>query len=90
MASNRDFYDEENKLYATGHNPDEIIENPLTVVRVCNENDTPTLFIIHYGCHPTTLAWDNSLISPDFVGSLREIVEGETGSPLLLPPSSVW
>ena len=80
MASNRDFYDEENKLYATGHNPDEIIENPLTVVRVCNENDTPTLFIIHYGCHPTTLAWDNSLISPDFVGSLRETVEGETGS----------
>ena len=80
MASNRDFYDETNKLYATGHNPNKIIENPLTVVRVCSETETPVLYIVHYGCHPTTLSWDNSLISPDFIGSLRETIQEVTGS----------
>lgn len=80
MASNRDFYDENNNLYTTGHNPDAIIENPLTVVRVCSEEEAPTLYMIHYGCHPTTLAWENSLISPDFIGSLRETIEEETDS----------
>ena len=31
--------------------------------------------MINYACHPTTLAWDNTLISPDYIGALREVVE---------------
>jgi hypothetical protein len=34
--------------------------------------------LVNYACHPTTLAWENTLISPDFVGALREVVEAET------------
>lgn len=32
-------------------------------------------------CHPTTLAWGNTLISPDFPGAMREVVEAATGAP---------
>ena len=35
--------------------------------------------IVNYACHPTTLAWENTLISPDYVGAMRELVEGHTG-----------
>ena len=31
--------------------------------------------VVNYACHPTTLAWDNTLISPDYVGAMREVVE---------------
>ena len=39
--------------------------------------------VVNYACHPTTLAWDNTLISPDYIGALREVVERETGAPCL-------
>ncbi len=35
--------------------------------------------IVNYACHPTTLAWQNTLTSPDYVGALRETVEQATG-----------
>jgi hypothetical protein len=35
--------------------------------------------LVNYACHPTTLAWENRLISPDFPGALREVVEEHTG-----------
>ncbi len=39
--------------------------------------------IVNYPCHTTTLAWENTLVSPDYVGALREVVESETKSPCL-------
>jgi hypothetical protein len=42
--------------------------------------DTPCLAtIVNYACHPTTLAWENRLLSPDYVGAMREVVEHHTG-----------
>src|SRR5262249_49439974 len=38
---------------------------------------------VNYACHPTTLAWDNTQISPDYVGAMREVVEQATGAPCL-------
>jgi hypothetical protein len=43
----------------------------------------PLLTIVNYACHPTTLAWDNTLISPDYVGAMRETIEARTGVPTL-------
>ena len=31
--------------------------------------------LVNYACHPTTLAWDNTLISPDFPGATCETTE---------------
>ena len=39
--------------------------------------------VVNYACHPTTLAWQNTLISPDYVGALREVVERATEAPCL-------
>ncbi|WP_197683656.1 hypothetical protein [Jiangella alkaliphila] len=39
--------------------------------------------VVNYACHPTTLAWQNRLVSPDYVGSMRRLVEAATGAPCL-------
>ena len=35
--------------------------------------------IVNYACHPTTLAWENRLLSPDYAGAMRAVVESHTG-----------
>ena len=40
-----------------------------------------TLF--NYACHPTTLAWRNRLLSPDYIGAAREVLENAFGAPAL-------
>jgi len=42
----------------------------------------PLATIVNYACHPTTLAWQNRLVSPDYVGAMRDLVERETGAPV--------
>ena len=53
--------------------------------RVTADDDGRVLgTIVNYACHPTTLAWENTLISPDFIGAMREVVEAHTaGAPSL-------
>ncbi|MBD7952332.1 hypothetical protein [Oerskovia rustica] len=43
---------------------------------------TPLATIVNYACHPTTLAWQNTLVSPDYVGAMRALVEEATGAPV--------
>jgi hypothetical protein len=44
--------------------------------------------LVNYACHPTTLAWQNTLISPDYVGALRETIERHTAAPCLFLQSA--
>jgi len=81
MAANRDYRDAERGIYTTGFNPEQTAEDLVLVARVDGMDGTPRLNIVHYACHPTTLAWENSLLSPDFVGALREVVADQTGTP---------
>jgi hypothetical protein len=81
LAANRDYWDEENQLYACGFNPDKPADDTMLVARVVDEGAMPLAVIVNYACHPTTLAWDNTLISPDYVGALREEVERQIGAP---------
>lgn len=39
--------------------------------------------VLNYACHPTTLAWQNDLIGPDYPGAAREVVENVLGAPCL-------
>ena len=80
MAANRDYRDSERDIYATGYNPDQAAED-LVVAHVTNTDSRPRLHFVHYACHPTTLAWDNSMLSPDFVGATRETIAQHTGLP---------
>lgn len=80
MAANRDYWDEAAGLYACGYNPDAPADDTVIVARIANLANEPVAVVVNYGCHPTTLAWENTLISPDFVGAMRETVEQVTGA----------
>ena len=83
LATNRDLPDPENKRFVVGFNPAKEADDTLLVGRITDEQDRITGTIVNYACHPTTLAWENRLISPDYVGAMREIVESTTQAPCL-------
>jgi hypothetical protein len=83
MAANRDYWDEANGIYVCGYNPDVPADDTLVLARITDAQGTLLGTIVNYACHATTLAWENTLISPDFVGAMREIVEQETGAPCI-------
>ena len=49
------------------------------LARVIDGQGKNLAIIVNYACHPTTLAWDNTLISPDWIGAMREVIEREEG-----------
>jgi hypothetical protein len=65
-----------------GYNPNLVADDTLTVARITDRAGKVLATLVNYGCHPTTLGWECDLISPDFVGSARIIVEEKTGAPL--------
>src|SRR5690606_3129471 len=66
-----------------GFNPKEQADDTLLVGRVTDAKGKISGTIVNYACHPTTLAWENRLISPDYVGAMRELVEGNSDAPCL-------
>lgn len=88
MGHQRDYYDEANGLYVCGFNPEGECDNTLLAIRVTDRSDHTIATIVNYGCHPTTLAYENTLISPDYIGAMREVVELATNAPcaFLLSP----
>lgn len=83
LAANRDLPETDKNRYVVGFNPEQPADDTLLVGRVTDEENRIISTIVNYACHPTTLAWDNKLISPDYVGALREIVETATHAPCL-------
>ncbi|MFH1571927.1 MAG: neutral/alkaline non-lysosomal ceramidase N-terminal domain-containing protein [Gemmatimonadota bacterium] len=82
LAMNRDCRDEERGIYVCGPNPQGVADDAVLVARATALDDgRPLLALVNYACHATTLAWENKLISPDYVGALREVVAAETDSP---------
>lgn len=80
LATNRDYWDDEHGFYACGFNPTGQADETLVVARITAEQGELLGIVVNYGCHPTTLAWENTLISPDYVGAMREVVEETTGA----------
>lgn len=66
-----------------GFNPDGKPDDYLLVGRVTDTAGQLLATVTHYACHPTTLAWDNNAISPDYVGAMRETLERDSGSPAM-------
>jgi hypothetical protein len=79
LAAHRDFWDAEKGLFACGFNPAAPADDTVAVARVADEKSRTVATVVNYACHPTTLAWDNTLVSPDYVGAMREVVEAATG-----------
>lgn len=83
LAANRDFRDDVGGRFVCGFNPGGPADDTVLVVRATDEHGQILATLVNYACHPTTLAWQNTLISPDFPGAMREVVELQTGSPCI-------
>jgi hypothetical protein len=83
LAVNRDYYDEEAKAWACGYNPERVPDGTLLVGRVTADDGRVLATMYNYACHPTTLAWENWKLSPDFVGAAREILQNLYNAPSL-------
>ncbi len=83
LAGQRDYWDAEHRQFVCGFNPAGVADDTVTVARITGADGKITATLVNYACHPTTLAWDNTAISPDYVGAMREVVEQATGAPCL-------
>ncbi len=84
LATHRDLPDPEREgVWVCGYNPDKPADDTLWVGKVLDDGGRCKGTLVNYACHPTTLAWQNRRISPDFPGPMRELVEAETGAPCL-------
>ncbi|MDA1162451.1 MAG: neutral/alkaline non-lysosomal ceramidase N-terminal domain-containing protein [Planctomycetota bacterium] len=79
LAAHRDYLDAERGRFVCGFNPEGAADDTLLVARISDESGTTLASVVNYACHPTTLAWENTLISPDWVGAMREVVEHSEG-----------
>jgi hypothetical protein len=79
LAHNRAFALPGTDRVLCGLNPVSAADDTLVVGRVTDSTRRVVATILNYACHPTTLAWENRLISPDFVGAAREVVESRFG-----------
>ncbi len=84
LAQNRDFAPDGTGRYVCGFNP---LASPgdetLLVGRIAAPDGRLRGLLANYACHPTTLAFDNRAVSPDFVGAFRARVAEATGAPVL-------
>jgi len=84
LAVNRDAVDPESGRDICGLNLTQRADDTLLVGRVTDEAGTISATIVNYACHPVSLGGGNRLLSPDYVGAMREIVERDTdGAPCL-------
>jgi hypothetical protein len=67
-----------------GHDPAIAAPDTVTIGRVTSPDGEVRAIVVSYACHPTVLGWANRLISPDYVGALRELVESHYDQALVL------
>lgn len=79
LAANRDLPDPRQNRVLCGYNPAKPADDTVLVGRATDDKNRLLATIVNYACHPTTLAWDNRLISADYVGPMRDLVESHTG-----------
>jgi hypothetical protein len=84
LAVNRDLPDPSKDRWVTGFNPAAAADDAVLVGRVSDAEGKTRAVVVNYACHPTTLAWENKLISPDYPGAMRELVERQTPGALCL------
>lgn len=86
LAAYRDLPDpasSDKQRWICGFNPQGQPDDTLVVGRVTNQSGEILATLVNYACHPTTLAWDNTAISPDYIGAMRATMERDTGAPAL-------
>jgi hypothetical protein len=83
LAANRDLFDEARGHFVCGFNSTGPADDTVLIAKILADQGEIIGTVVNYACHPTTLAWQNTLISPDYVGALRATVEAHTRAPCL-------
>ncbi|MEK6258797.1 MAG: hypothetical protein AABP62_09255 [Planctomycetota bacterium] len=83
LATHRDYFDEARGHFVCGFHPGGLADDTILVARITSDSGAVLATLVNYACHPTTLAWENTLISPDYIGALREVVETATAAPCI-------
>jgi hypothetical protein len=81
LAANRDFWDPTTAQFTCGFNPEGPADDTVQLACVTNGAGKIVATLVNYACHPTTLAWQNTLISPDFPGAMRALIEESMAAP---------
>lgn len=84
LAYNRDAVDPATGRDICGLNPAVKADDTLLVGRVADENGKVRATLVNYACHPVSMGGGNRLLSPDYIGAMREIVERDTGGAICL------
>jgi hypothetical protein len=79
LAFNRDAVDAASGRDICGLNLVEKADDTLLVGRIAGANGRTRATIVNYACHPVSLGGGNRLLSPDYIGAMREVVERDTG-----------
>lgn len=85
LATVRDFPDPdpERSRVVCGFNPAGQPDDTLLVGRITDSSRRLRGTLTNYACHPTTLAWENKSLSPDYIGAMRETIQQVTQAPSL-------
>lgn len=66
-----------------GRNPEGPVDHTVRVIRVEALDGSTFATIVHFSCHPTTVGWQNELVTPDYPGVVRLEVERLLGGTCL-------
>jgi len=83
IGVNRRLQRPEDGAVIVGRYWDGIVDESVQVVRIDEISGTPLATIVNYACHPITVGPDNQLITPDYPGMMKRVVEEATGSTCL-------
>jgi hypothetical protein len=62
-----------------GVNEDGPVDRTLTVVRLDGEDEKPVATIVHYAAHPIILGAENRIVTPEYPGIVKRMVESTLG-----------
>ena len=83
IGVNRRFQRPEDGAVIVGLNWDGIVDPEIKLIRIDTQSGQPLAAIVNYACHPTTVGPDANLLTPDYPGVTRRVVEDATGATCL-------
>lgn len=83
IAVNRRFQRPEDGSVIVGRNWSGPVDQEVKVVRIDTADGEPIAAVVNYACHPITVGPDGDLITPDYPGVVKRVVEQSTGATCL-------
>jgi hypothetical protein len=80
---NRRFRRPEDGAVICGRNWEGPVDRQVQVVRIDGADGAPLAALVNYACHPITVGPDCDLITPDYPGVMKRVVEQATGATCL-------